>query len=135
MPVSSIRSSVLVAVTILSTLLLLSVVTGAQELGTAVVNGEVTDPQGAVVLGAHVTARSLSTGVQRTSVTNRVGLFAFNNLAPSAYEVRVEAAGFAPAQSTVRLEVGQQASLKFPLTIEQEKTTIVIDDLRLHPTH
>jgi len=80
------------------------------------------------VVGAHVIARSLATGVQRTSVTNHVGLFAFNNLAPGQYEVRVEANGFAPAQETVRLEVGQQASLKFPLTIEQEKTTIVIDD-------
>src|SRR5213083_1268374 len=130
MPVhmSSIRCSVVVAVTILSSLLLLSVMSGAQELGTAVLNGDVTDPHGAVVLGAHVTARSLATGVQRTSVTNHVGLFVLNNLAPGQYEVRVEAKGFAPAQATVRLEVGQQASLKFPLTIEQEKTTIVIDD-------
>ena len=128
MHVSSIRCSVLITVTILSSLLLLSVVSGAQELGTAVLNGDVTDPQGAVVIGAHVIARSLATGVQRTSVTNHVGLFAFNNLAPGPYEVRVEAAGFAPVTATVRLEVGQQASLKFPLTIEQEKTTIVIDD-------
>jgi outer membrane receptor protein involved in Fe transport len=126
--VSSIRRSVVVVVTILFSLLLLSVVSGAQELGTAVLNGDVTDPQGAVVLGAHVTARSLATGVQRTSVTNHVGLFVFNNLAPGQYEIRVEATGFAPAQATVRLAVGQQASLKFPLTIEQEKTTIVIDD-------
>ena len=128
MHVSSIRRSVVVVVTILFSLLLLSVVSGAQELGTAVLNGDVTDPQGAVVLGAHVTARSLATGVQRTSVTNHFGLFVFNNLAPGQYEVRVEATGFAPAQATVRLEVGQQASLKFLLTIEQEKTTIVIDD-------
>jgi hypothetical protein len=126
--VSSIRWSVVVAVTILSGVLLLSVVSGAQELGTAVLNGDVTDPQGAVVIGAQVTARSVSTGVQRTSVTNHVGLFVFNNLAPGPYEVRVEAKGFAPATATVHLEVGQQASLKFPLTIEQEKTTIVIDD-------
>jgi outer membrane receptor protein involved in Fe transport len=126
--VSSIRCPMVVAVTILSSLLLLSVVSGAQELGTAVLNGDVTDPQGAVVIGAQVTARSVSTGVQRTSVTNHVGLFVFNNLAPGPYEVRVEAKGFAPATATVHLEVGQQASLKFPLTIEQEKTTIVIDD-------
>jgi len=126
--VSSIRCSVVAAVTILSSVLLLSVISGAQELGTAVLSGDVTDPQGAVVLGAHVTARSAATGVQRTSVTNHVGLFVLNNLAPGQYEVRVEATGFAPAQATVRLEVGQQASLKFPLTIEQEKTTIVIDD-------
>jgi len=124
--VSSIGRSVVAAVTILSSLLLLSVVSGAQELGIAVLSGDVTDPQGAV--GAQVTARSVGTGVQRTSVTNHVGLFVFNNLAPGPYEVRVEATGFAPATSTIRLEVGQQASLRFPLTIEQEKTTIVIDD-------
>jgi len=126
--VSSIRWSVVVAVIILSGSFLLSVVSGAQELGSAVLNGNVTDPQGAVVLDAHVTARSLATGIQRTNLTNHLGLFVFNNLAPGQYEVRVEASGFAPATATVRLEVGQQASLKFPLTIEQEKTTIVIDD-------
>jgi len=38
-----------VAVTILSSVLLLSVMSGAQELGTAVLNGDVTDPKGAVV--------------------------------------------------------------------------------------
>ena len=43
MHVSSIRCSVLITVTILSSLLLLSVVSGAQELGTAVLNGDVTD--------------------------------------------------------------------------------------------
>ncbi len=44
MHVSSIRCSVLVTITILSSFLLLSVVSGAQELGTAVLNGDVTDP-------------------------------------------------------------------------------------------
>src|SRR5439155_21666380 len=97
-----------VAVTILSSLLLLSVVSGAQELGTAVLNGDVTDPRGAVVIGAHVIARSLATGVQRTIVTIHVGVFAFNNLAPGAYDVRVEAAGVVPVTATVRLGVGHQ---------------------------
>jgi hypothetical protein len=113
----------------LVSLFLLYAVSGlAQELGTAVLNGDVSDPKGAVVQNAQVTARRVATEAQRSTVTNNVGRFTFNNLAPGEYEVRVEAQGFATALATVRVEVGQQVDLKLPLAIAAGNTTIEIDD-------
>ena len=100
----------------------------AQELGTAILNGDVTDPQGAVVANAQVNVRNAATGAQRTTTTGSAGLFILNDLTPGVYEVRVEATGFLPSVTTARLQVGQQANLKIRLAIEGGKTTILIDD-------
>jgi hypothetical protein len=98
-----------------------------QELGTAVVNGDVTDPQGAVVNGAAVTVENKATGMQRASVT-KGGLFVINNLAPGTYQLRVEASGFATFEQPLRIEVGQQANLKVRMTVAKQQTTIEIID-------
>jgi hypothetical protein len=100
----------------------------AQELGTAVLNGEATDPTGAAVKAAEVTIVNNATGVQRTAPTSGTGLFVFNNLTPGDYEVRIKATGFADATTQAHLEVGQQANLKIHLQVEKQKTVIEIDD-------
>jgi len=69
-------------------LILITVTARAQELGTAVLKGDITDPQGAVVTNARVIARNTATGVERSTVSTNAGLFAFNDLAPGVYEVR-----------------------------------------------
>ena len=112
----------------LSSLVLILGGAHAQELGTAILNGDVTDPQGAVVANAQVSARNAATGAQRTTITGSAGLFILNDLTPGVYEVRVEATGFLPSVTTARLQVGQQANLKIRLTVEGGKTTIIIDD-------
>src|SRR5215831_5910793 len=96
---------------------LVPVISFAQELGTAVLNGDVIDPQGAVVRGANVTAENTATGLRRATTTSNAGLFVLNNLAPGKYEVRVEASGFATYVTQMTLEVGQQADLKARLTV------------------
>ena len=109
--------------------LLLFVAAGwAQDLGTGVIRGEVSDPQSAVVHGAQVTAVQKATGLQRTTATTNSGLFAVNNLAPGDYLVKVEAPGFAAYEALVHLEVGQQASLNIRLSLQKQQTVIDIDD-------
>ena len=105
----------------------------AQEPGTGVISGEAFDPQGAVVRGARVTAVQKGTGLARATVTNDSGLFIINNLAPGAYELRVVAMGFGDYIAPVKLEVGQQASLKVRLSLQQQKTVIDIDDADAFP--
>jgi outer membrane receptor protein involved in Fe transport len=113
---------------VLTLVLFLAVPGFAQELGTGVISGEVSDPQDAVVRDAQVSAVQKNTGLERKTTTNASGFFAFNNLAPGAYELRVVAAGFADHVSPVQLEVGQQASLKVRLGLQKEQTVINIDD-------
>ena len=97
----------------------------AQQMGTAVLNGIVTDPQGAVVKAAQVTARQSATSVERTTNTNGEGIFVFNDLMPGVYEVRVDAGGFASFVAPISVEVGQQAKLRATLGVEASD---VMDD-------
>lgn len=112
----------------LSTLFLLAAAVSAQELGTGVIRGEVSDPQSAVVHGAQVTAWQETTGLQRNTTTTNSGLFALDDLAPGDYHMKVVAAGFAGYESLVHLEVGQQANLKIRLSVKEQLTVVQIDD-------
>src|SRR6202044_264292 len=67
----------------ISGLFLFVAASSAQELGTGVIRGEVSDPQSAVVHGAQVTAIQQTTGLQRSTTTTNSGLFAINDLAPA----------------------------------------------------
>src|SRR5438128_281682 len=53
--------------------------------------GAVTDPSGAAVPGAKVTATDIAKGVTYTATANPDGYYALNNLTPGNYKVVVEA--------------------------------------------
>src|SRR5947209_10319234 len=99
---------------------------GAQELGTAALSGQVTDSQGALVSNAKVTATSKGRGVTRATTTNSNGLFVFNDLLPDDYEVRIEAAHFAPYLSTIHLAIGQQQDLRAKLQVAEQRTKVEV---------
>ena len=99
----------------------------AQQLASAVLNGEVTDPSGAALSGAEVVVQSKDTGITRTTATNATGLFIVNALSPGEYEIRISAKGFSPATTQVRLEVGQQQDLKIRLQVNAEKINVSIN--------
>ncbi|MGA8865470.1 MAG: carboxypeptidase-like regulatory domain-containing protein, partial [Candidatus Sulfotelmatobacter sp.] len=106
--------------TYLSVLFLLVAAGWAQELGTGVLSGEVSDPQGAVVRGAQITTVQKTTGLQRITATNNSGLFVVNNLVPGDYELHIAAAGFADYSAVVHLEVGQQTNLRIRLSLQKQ---------------
>jgi Carboxypeptidase regulatory-like domain len=75
----------------------LLVLSSAPLLGQAVngtLLGTVTDPSGATVAGAKVTATEVSTGVIHVSVTNESGNYTFPDMQPGKYSVTTEATGF-----------------------------------------
>ncbi len=84
---------------LLALLPLLAVPSFAQTFRGSI-NGIVTDPSGAVVPGAKVTATDVSTAVVRETVSSGAGEFAFNDLPLSTYNVKVEAAGFQSTEVT-----------------------------------
>ena len=82
------------------------------------INGTVSDPTGAVISGARVTATSTATNLARTSETNEAGNFNIPALPPGVYNVKVEKAGFGSQNRTeVNLSVGQTLALDFKLTV------------------
>ncbi|MDX2033890.1 MAG: TonB-dependent receptor [Blastocatellia bacterium] len=106
----------------------------AQQPASAALSGRVTDPAGAVIAGAKVTAVQQATGAQRTAVTTSEGLYILTNLSPGAYEVSIEAKNF-PQRLSRRfaLNVGQQAVFDGTLQASGPTETITLDDRFNYP--
>jgi len=64
------------------------------QTSNGTIAGVVTDPTGAVITNATVTAKSAATGDTRTATTNSVGAFRFESVMPGAYDVTVSAPNF-----------------------------------------
>ncbi len=71
----------------------------AQSGTSSALSGGVTDPSGAAVPNAAVTATEVNTKATRTSETDAGGHFLFSQINPGTYQVTVEASGFAVLKS------------------------------------
>jgi outer membrane receptor protein involved in Fe transport len=69
--------------------------TQAQTATTGQIAGVVTDPSGAIVVGAKVAVTS-NAGVRRETTTGSNGRYTFPLLDPGAYQLQVDQSGFAP---------------------------------------
>ena len=65
----------------------------AQQI-TGSIRGTVTDPMGAMVQGATVTAEEAETGLSRTTITDRSGNYVVLELPVGHYRLQVTAKGF-----------------------------------------
>ncbi len=93
-------------------------VLAAQEtINYGTISGRVTDPQGAVVPGASVSARRIETNLTRTTVTDADGRFRFPYLRVGGYEITVRIAGFADATQAVTVTVGSAFELPVRLVL------------------
>jgi hypothetical protein len=100
---------------------------GQAQANAADLTGTVTDPNGAVVPGATVTARNLSTNVTRSTVTNDSGVYRLIALPPGEYEVSAEAATFRRVEiSPVRLTVGQSADLGISMEVGAQDAVVTV---------
>lgn len=83
----------------------------AQET-SASITGRVTDPSGAAIVDAQVTARDQQRGTVWPTRTNVDGMYAFPRIPVGTYEVRIEAPGFKTfVQPDVTLELNQRARI------------------------
>jgi hypothetical protein len=90
--------------------------------------GQVTDPSGAVVIQANVSAID-GKGLATTTVTNRRGVYEFKELAPGKYEVQVTAKGFAPfIDSDVTLVAGQPQRFDIRLALPTKQENLEVRD-------
>jgi hypothetical protein len=106
-----------VSIAAISLALVLSLAVNAPaQLGTASISGQVTDSQGSAVAKARVTLKNKATGQTREAQTDDEGNYRIQNLLPAAYEIRVEAQGFAAAVvESVTLAVGEVPTVNVPL--------------------
>ncbi len=91
------------------------------------ITGEVTDPAGAVVVGAAVTVTNPETNFTRQNTTNSAGIYTFPALQPGLYNVKVEMAGFrTEVRNCVELQVEQVARIDFRLKVGAITETVEV---------
>lgn len=100
---------------------------GAQTI-TANINGTVTDPSGAVVPNATVTAVNVNTGVTTPTTTNSDGVYNIRFLQIGSYKVTIEAPGFAKATyGPFTLETNQNAKVDGKLALASEQQSVQVE--------
>ena len=105
---------------------LLPLAAAAQSTG-ATVSGTITDPTGASVPGATITATNTGTGAVRTATTDAKGFYNIANLQPGAYNLTYSANGFVTnAEKGLTLTVGQQLSLNQSLKVGSATQTVEV---------
>jgi carboxypeptidase family protein/TonB-dependent receptor-like protein len=97
-----------------------------QSVDYVSVSGRVTDPSGAVVSGAQVTARHTQTNLTGTTVTDRDGRFRFPYLRVGAYEITVTQPGFRDATRLLTLTAGAAFELPVSLTVGPVDTSVTV---------
>lgn len=135
-PRVSARAAMLLLAIFTSLLFTVSAI-GQSQVATADLSGTVTDPNGAVVAGATVTAKSSATKISRSVTTNAEGTFQILSLPPGDYEVTAEASSFKKSVlSGIKLSVGQNADLTIKLEIGEASVVVNVtgDDVQLVET-
>ncbi len=97
------------------------------QVVTGSITGEVTDPSGAVVSGAHVTAHAIETGIETATTTNAEGQYHIEFLPIGHYTMTVQAGGFATATvPEFSLEVRQTANFNVKLQVGSANTSVSV---------
>ena len=111
----------------LSVLILMAGVLHGQ-VPTGSINGMVTDPKDALVVGARVTATSIAQGASRETTTNSDGLYVLSNLPAGGYDLRIEQTGFAVSEFRgIVVEAGRTSTENARLLISSAGATVDVN--------
>lgn len=104
---------------VLSVFTVMTVVTtsAAAQNEAGQVTGRVTDANGAAIVGASVSVKSIDTGIERGAASDSEGFYTVTSLQPGIYEVTTQASGFAQRVQRVRVTVGSARRLDTELTV------------------
>src|SRR6266849_7125021 len=94
---------------------------------TAGITGLITDPNGAAIPGAAITARNVNTGIDTETITNNQGYYTFPSLNPGNYDLVVRKPGFrTTTRATIKIDVAQVARIDLALTVGEVKESVTI---------
>jgi hypothetical protein len=89
--------------------------------------GTVTDPSGAVVASAQVTALETQTGIAQTDTTDSTGNYRFSSLLPGTYKVTIAAKGFSTQETPgVSIRVNEIARVNAGLKAASATETVIV---------
>ena len=97
------------------------------EAGTGTVNGSVTDPSGASVANARVSATNQATGLVRASSTTESGVYTLVRLPAGTYDLRFEFQGFkTTTRPGVPVNVGAVATVDLTMEVGQTTDSVTV---------
>lgn len=106
---------------------LLAAVSLSAQTFRGTILGTVTDPSGAVVAGAKVTAKNVGTGLERTTTTSADGSYTLSELPIGTYTVTITGAGFQTSVTTgVTVDVSTERRVDAALKAGQVSTTVEV---------
>jgi hypothetical protein len=95
--------------------------------------GTITDPNGAAIPRAKVTATETATAVKQTIITDGRGFYSFQSLPIGRYDVEVDASGFKPLRRTgVVIDVDSKVVVDASLAIGERTDTITVSESAAH---
>jgi len=95
---------------------------------TGTIRGIVTDPTGAVVPNAQVTAKNVSTGEERNATSNSAGEYSFPELTPGTYDVSVTGANFKEfVAKGVQLNVSSTSTVNASLQMGNASEQVTVE--------
>lgn len=114
------------AALLVAALFLFAMPSWSQEV-TASITGTVTDPSGAAIAGATVTATEVNRGTVYSTKVDQSGIYNLVRIPVGTYNVKAEAKGFASAvQSNVTLVLNQNARMDFALKVGSASETVEV---------
>src|SRR5437867_2377475 len=98
------------------------------QVGRSGVTGTVTDPSGAVVVGAKVTVRNESTNVELSTEAGETGSYFIRGLPVGVYSITVQAPGFETVVTQhVQTEVEKVSSLDVKLALGAAAQSVTVE--------
>ncbi|MCU1255611.1 MAG: hypothetical protein JWM83_1910, partial [Candidatus Angelobacter sp.] len=94
------------------------------QTDTGRVRGTVTDPQGAMMVGANVTLTNTGTSLTKTTSSSSDGAFDFDAVPRGHYKVEVQQKGFRSASADFEVEVSQVKQVNIRLEIGEAAETV-----------
>jgi Carboxypeptidase regulatory-like domain len=107
-------------------MVLLSMFAFSQSTTSGDITGVITDPSGAVVPNAKVTATNDATGESHTATTNGEGFYRFSFLKPGSYTVAASATGFQNNSRKVQVGLGQASTVNIAMSVAAATTTVEV---------
>ena len=117
--------------------LMMSSPSALRAQGLSGISGTVTDPSGAAVPGAKVSATNNATSVTTGTETSSVGTYTLTDLNPGSYTVRIEKSGFATRVITdVHVDVSRTTTADAALTtgVVTDTVQVVAEQIALETT-
>jgi hypothetical protein len=96
------------------------------QVGGGSIQGTVTDPTGAVIPAAKVTAENIETANTFQTLSNKAGFFVFTSTQPGKYRVTADAPGMQKWTAELQLQTGQDAVIAPVLSVGATSTQITV---------